>query len=644
MAKAQWETEAIERFLAILETERGANYRVVDEDVVVNSATNTNYDFELARTDGSGAPIALEMFRLIEDSNDLATRSAFEDVSARIMDELTGRGIAGWLIRSPYFRVSRVRRAQFAREQADLISAGIKANADKEELTIGSYECSRIDGLTGAILSPYPQVRSLDPSARAKDILAEKLEDKNAQLNTADHERAILVISWGFPIGHVNVVEACSQLAFAQWPNIDRVYYESSPGHCRIVFDRETRARYDEYLAPAACADLYAAWLQADLEQGKPTAFALAKQLIQSKGTDWLSPLSRAAIVKHGDRLADEQKWSDVQWIVETFRNDPDPSLEPTRVHGEKRPSLHERVREGDDIGIITSTRGHVAWLLQKIVCAPQLPLFELAASVVQAYATGPDLYVRMQSTVPLAALVRRRYTTTNGAPFMGDELRALVRETAIRMAHDNATNQRVLDAVARVIVLMHDLTQSEFRDLVVLLVESDSAPAAECGIELAIYYALFRDQDSAQFGIFDRTWALEYLRGIATNGHPAVRNRLSWLIGRLLYDKLLTNSAVEDYVEALLSGAYDHEVFGSLFRIFAKALPSNPVMASGLARALQAEGDWCMSEETRLVWHSTYISAAMASLTSIADQTMVDRCNLLLERYRSRVVGLSHF
>ena len=47
MAKQQWEEDAKDRFLQFLTATTGETWAVLDEDVVVNPATNRNFDYRL---------------------------------------------------------------------------------------------------------------------------------------------------------------------------------------------------------------------------------------------------------------------------------------------------------------------------------------------------------------------------------------------------------------------------------------------------------------------------------------------------------------------------------------------------------------------------------------------------------------------
>ncbi len=69
MAKQQWEEDAKNRFLQFLSTTANETWTALDQDVVVDPATNRNFDYRLGLSERR---IALELFRLVKDEAELA--------------------------------------------------------------------------------------------------------------------------------------------------------------------------------------------------------------------------------------------------------------------------------------------------------------------------------------------------------------------------------------------------------------------------------------------------------------------------------------------------------------------------------------------------------------------------------------------
>jgi hypothetical protein len=102
------------------------------EDIVTNPLTGRDYAYELTPNVQGPPIIALEIFRLVGDEQDLGHRRAWNDVVLRLKSELKSRAIAGYSIRTPHFNVPRFGRAQFASETADRIAATIAAHRIKK--------------------------------------------------------------------------------------------------------------------------------------------------------------------------------------------------------------------------------------------------------------------------------------------------------------------------------------------------------------------------------------------------------------------------------------------------------------------------------------------------------------------------------
>src|SRR5262245_61250744 len=102
MAHQQWENEAKDRFVALLKTQRRGEWSESAEEVPVDHRNN-NYDYEL--TSNGQTPIALEIFRLVEDENELAEERTWAQVANLIAAELRKRDVKGYTIQTPRFHV-----------------------------------------------------------------------------------------------------------------------------------------------------------------------------------------------------------------------------------------------------------------------------------------------------------------------------------------------------------------------------------------------------------------------------------------------------------------------------------------------------------------------------------------------------------
>jgi hypothetical protein len=236
MAKQQWEDDAKNRFLQFLSATAGEVWAVLDEDVVVDPATNRNFDYRLGLGERR---VALELFRLVKNEAELARDKVWSEVAHLLERELNDRSVKGYLLTTPsYFNVPKVKREAFAKQFADRVQQVIDATPDAEEIAFNGFKLNRIEGLDGIVCSSFGKGGAINPAGIALAALEEKLPNKNDQLSIDDHQRIILVVNWAYVVDAGDVVEAATQIDFARLANIDKVFFEVTPGNFQLVFDR----------------------------------------------------------------------------------------------------------------------------------------------------------------------------------------------------------------------------------------------------------------------------------------------------------------------------------------------------------------------------------------------------------------------
>jgi hypothetical protein len=242
MAKQKWEEEAKDRFLQFRREKYAEEWVVLGEDVVVDPATNRNFDYQLSL---GARRIALELFRLVNDEEELARDKVWSEVVHLLERELAQRSLKGYLLNTPpYFKVSKVKRNEFVKELANRIEKVIEANPDVDEITFDGFSLKNIKGLERIACGAIGEGGAINPAGIVLSALEEKLPDKNSQLGVAGHERVIVVVNWAYLVGTDDVVEATSQLNFDRFPNIDKVYFEVAQSDFQLVFDRSLFAAF----------------------------------------------------------------------------------------------------------------------------------------------------------------------------------------------------------------------------------------------------------------------------------------------------------------------------------------------------------------------------------------------------------------
>ena len=597
MAKQQWEEDAKDRFLQFLSASTSEKWAVLDEDVVVHPATNRNFDYRLGLGERR---MALELFRLVKDEAELARERVWSEVVHALERELAERSVKGYLLTTPsYFNVPKVKREQFAKQLADRVQEVIAASPEADELNFDGFALKRIEGLERIACSSFGEGGAVNPAGIALAALEDKLPHKNDQLAVKDHDRIVLVVNWtAFLVDPGDVVEAATQIDFARFPNIDRMFFEFTPGDIRLVFDRSVFAAYDKKSSvPGDLEPLYVQSLGFRMARHEPKAFQLIRKITEERGAAlWIPANSRIEVVRYGRELAQSGDWDNAAWIVRTFEDDPDPSDNLTDPVGNC--NYHNQIAHGETVNFIVTVRGHLCWLLQLIVAANKRDLYQHTLDIVERYALGPNLYIRQQATIPLIEFAKRRFTDLMDSS-LADRIRALT----LRMVRENAEYPAVLEGVANVVARTPDLTSSEAEEVLSIFLKKPDREAPQLLAFLLIYYAVFRERDN-RFGTFDATNLGGLLMEQVVQGKPAIRSSILWRIHGILAERPAEVKSLLSYVAAFSAGSYDRNAFFHFYKILADCISDYPdVLVPALKEAFCRERDYVNSNGHEIIW-----------------------------------------
>lgn len=642
MAKQKWEEEAKDRFLQFLHDKYAEEWAVLGEDVVVDPATNRNFDYQLSLSDRR---IALELFRLVNDEEELAREKVWSEVVHLLERELARRSLAGYLLNTPsYFNVPRVKRDEFVKELADKIEKLLESKPGADELTFDGFSLKKIEGLERVGCATIGPGGAINPTGIALAALAEKLPNKNLQLAVAGHERVIVVVNWAYLVGTDDVVVATSQLNFDRFPNIDKVYFEVAQGDFQLVSDRSLFAAFGAGgSAPNADLDsLFTRWLAARLERKERQAFELLKTLAAERnGLRWLPALSRVEVVRNGVDFIKDGDWEDVAWIMRNFEDDPDPSIENAAHDQEGKLNIHRSTERGDCVRFIVSVRGHLCWLMSAIVSANRSDLYEEVFGIIEGYAVGPNLYLRQQSTIPLNALARSRgQLAPDGQPLMNASLEARIRPLILRMLYENAAYPCVLEWLANVVATISDLSPAEAEDALTILLRNPTDDTARSLPSMMIFYGIFRERNNDKFGAFDATRLSQLLKTHIVGGMAAVRAAIVWRMSQILDTHPGKLEVVLPYACLLPSGEYDRSAFFHFYKIAAKHMKSaSSLLGPALKQALRRESEYLGSNVHESIWD--FDRQRMSALKDLLDCGRVDDfldCVEIVLRCRKRI------
>ena len=547
------EEEAIERFIAYLGKTRGAGFAVTSRDVPV--ATGENFDY---RVEGSGGQkLAVEIFRLT-DGEELAIYATWGRVVGALKRELETRAITGYLISSTTLRfsVTRPQLSAFVSGLADQIVAAIKGHPDEAELRLEKFILRKVDSVSGVLIGGVGEARSVDPAGTAARALQDKLTKKSSQLSLTDHERVILIVNHVGFVDRDDVIQTMTRLNSDDFPNVDLIVLEATPGVHAVVFDRALDEAISKGYIPAddAARALLVQQLKHRLNNKEFAAFEFVRcASLRHGGIEWLDDsYAREELVRTGEALVEADRVDDAMSIVRALRDDPDPDLGL---------SYHQRLQEGDDADLIVSVRGKLCGLISRIICTNRLELYPELINIVRQYLYGENLYIRVRACAPLQALMQRRRLErlSDGTPFDWNRgERESVKALALDVMRANAGISRVVEALMSVFSAPRDLSEDEAEEMIRIGLATNADYVLDDSAFYLICYALFRHRQSPTFGQFDSARLAALLREQLVAGAPATRGALLWHIGKIIEQDALGYGDLDEFVDLAFEPPYD--------------------------------------------------------------------------------------
>jgi hypothetical protein len=639
MPKKQWEVGAKDRFLRFLREQHGQPYVVTGEDVVTNSLTRRDFDYELTPNTPDLSVIALEIFRLVGDEQDLGHHRAWNDIVFRLTTELRARGIAGYLIRTPHFNIPKSKRKEFASETADRLAAAIASRPDQETFSVDGYVLYKLPGDAQVRFSYIGGVRQINPFGSVSDSLDELLPTKNEQLNTQGRLRTLLILNAGiFPQAKYDVRQYFSTKNLEEFPNIDRVFFEIAPGSISLVFDRRVFDCYrDERLTDDEdLAALFFPLVEHRLSFRDTKAFGIVRKIRERYGTlDRLSADGKDALISSGEMFVEEMEWPSVLWIIEQLKNDSHPPFPNP---------MHDQVAKGEDYRIITSVRGRLCWLIQKIVVHNLIEHYPSMLDILEGYAFGPDFYIRSQACVPLSEMaVRRRQKLPDGIRFMPEKIAERVKAIALRMLQNAGTNPALLDDVSNVLRWIGDLTEKEATEVIQRLSAVGELDGIHNRCGLLLYFALFRENQFPDLPPFDPARFKERLHEELRNGEPRFRTSLIWQMAGGAEEKTYPFEAMRPYLTSFVSGEYEDGAFLHLRRICGIHLKDHPEdLCPIILGALRKLADYIAAEPRSRGWNMYDLEDFFDVLLACGREDCVLDGVILMLSYKARIPGIS--
>jgi len=641
----QWEEEAKNHFIGALKAEGRGDWAVSRTEVVVDPETNINFDYELQI---GNKLIALELFRLVDDKEEIKRSKLWTEITNKVVGELRNRGVQGYTIQTPYaFDVERKDIDKFIAQIAEKLEKAIKQNAQADLVQESGFDAKRIEGFPSVSLFAIGPGGAINPTGDAFRFMERKLPKKNQQLSIANHERIILIINWRPLVDSGNMIQACTQIDFSTFPNIDKVYFDLSsadPPLVQLVYDREVYDAFqDDGIAPTHIDELFLSWLANHLSQRNMRAFQLVQEITEhNHDITWLPALSRTELTSIGEEFLKQGRFDEVHWIVDHLKNDPDPSVENPPNDPDGRHNYHLQVERGEDQRILYSVRGRLCWLLMHIVAHPLVEDYEQVFEIVEEFATGENLYVRLQATVPLMELAKRRLLFVRpGTRFMSDALADRIKGLTLRMLEENREYPVVLEWVAHALLSIRDLDNDTAFKVVEQLLLIDQSDAAPDIAWMAIYFSFFRANQFKNSKPFDPAPMQKLLLERLAKGSGRFRGFAMQHFESFLSNNHLQFDTVIPYLGAVASGKADHKANHHFFVITAAQAANHPRSVARLVETAVQASLKTLDDGERDVWYPNEFTKTLQALENAGPEynERVTAVRKQMEPYGQRIV-----
>ena len=607
--KEQWEEEAIERFRTFLGQERATTYAITDRDVVVNPATNENFDYQLQTQDG--AKIAVELFRLVESGEELARQKVFGSFIQELKKELLTRGVKGYLISTPEFVMKKRDISAHSTRLADEIERAVKSNGEAEKFEYAGFEFSKIKDLDTVVFSYHSGARSIDPRGTAATVFAGKLPKKNQQIAVSDHERILLVVSWAIFVDGADAIRTLSGFDFSEFQNVDKIFFEPREGQFVLVYDHiiVEAIQNKRPVNDLSSLKLMLQYARYQLGEKKPEAFEYVKAVTAlAGGIDWLADNgAKENLVSYGEELLSKDLIDEALWIVRQLHNDLNPKPDGTNDDDDPKGehNYHARVLRGEDVNIITTVRGHLCWLMMKMVAKNQPQYYTELIGIMTRYLKEENLYIRIQASYILTELWRRRRATRNQdkSPFTWkDEERNYIRQLSFDTVRANRSYPRVMEALLHIFNTVRDLNEDEAEEILNLFLGTNDDKVLHDLAAFVVYFALFREKDSQYYGgKFNPNKFVTLLKEQIRNGVSSIGNSIAWHLWKILTDKLLPYQTIKEYLPLFLKNKYAGDAMNKLALIIeelSRIAPDDAVML--YERGLEALESYLKTKPTK--------------------------------------------
>ena len=489
-----------------------------------------------------------------------------------------------FLINTPELFKTPTEKGVFESVSSQVLQAVI--DNKKEVKVFGvDFEINKVSNQEGVVVfGSLGNVGFIDVANIVYQNIKDKIAAANQQLG--NHPRDIqpkkrillLVNKYYFPLWNGDLFKAISKVYknLLTYENIDEIWYQFKTKDESFVHKLLYRKTFFEQFEASNFAnynnedlELFANWFSALSEMGeekKNKLLIALRHFLKDKRPYQIFPNSqtREEMVRLGLWLTEKELFDDTIWLVEQFIADNDPPL-PQDYKDDEKFDYHKQVLNNEDVNIITTVLGHLAWVIQKLAFRKNYIVKSLEFT--HTFLNHPNLYVKLQGIIPLIEIAARRqwlgeYDNENNTEFY-DVFKKAVFDLLCKYSQYKA----IANSLTHVFYYFKDLSTDEALEVVnKLKITDESAP-------LFIYFAIFREKhyknpDGTDKMGFNPDPLRKELKEIITSKDEQfinLKGNIAWHFWKLLKEQSEEFELIKPYLNLYFRLPYNKRYYSSL-------------------------------------------------------------------------------
>lgn len=477
---------------------------------------------------------------------------------------------------------------------ANEIIKSIKENKPEAVCFGYKFEIKRFEAeKSDIVFAGFGHVRSIDPAGIINANIAEKIINANKQLafNKFDVEKRIILLVNRVYVGSItDVIKSLALMydSLLNLENVDEIWLQiegKEQPYNELIYTKDFIQAFEhDSLDPQSKnhISLFEKWYWAleELPNKKNNILNALHKFLNSNipSKIFMDNGRRESMVRFGDYLLKQDDISNAKWLIQKFINDPDPG-NPNNYKGKPEFNYDEKIRKNEDVSIITTVQGHLAWVVKELATKSSKDNIE---NLIEAFDLVKDklskdnqnLYIVLEWLIPLVEISNRRLWLANKNPQKYKEFKKLLLDPENGLVERYSQYAEISRNLVNVFYYVKDLTTDE---TIFILKKLLSAPESDA---LLVYFALFRErhyqkgQEAGDIlgGInpeifnYDPSKVQELLKvSITDSKNNFLREQLAWQFWKILKDVPEEFCNLVPWINLLFQVSYNKTLFSNL-------------------------------------------------------------------------------